>query len=390
MTPELRAAAREYPVVTLLGPRQSGKTTLVRHVFADKPYRSLEDPDVRAFAQEDARGFLATLPDGGILDEVQRAPEVLSYVQGIVDRDARPGRFIVTGSHQPAVHEAVSQSLAGRTAVLTLLPLSIAELGHYERTWSPFERIVLGAYPRLHEHDLDAQRFFNGYIQTYVERDVRALIQLKDLRTFQRFLTLLAGRVGQLLNYSSLSNDVGVSSTTIKSWISVLSASFVVFELPPYFANVGKRVVKSPKLYFTDTGLAAHLIGLRTAAQAARDPLRGGLFENLIVLDVLKQRLNQGHRPELYFYRDARGHEVDLIVRHGRRLVPIEIKSAATFTPQFTESIVRLQAVLGEQVAPGAVVYTGAEDFTFQGTRVLNPLQGEGTAELQALVLAGG
>lgn len=379
---ELAGAAREYPVVTVLGPRQSGKTTLVRAAFPRKPYHSLEDPDLRALVHQDPRGFLAMLPDGAVLDEVQRTPELLSYLQGLVDQKRTPGRFILTGSHQPEVQRAVSQSLAGRTAVLTLLPFSLHELRRYRRSWDPWALTASGAFPRLHEDRLRPDRFFNGYLQTYVERDVRALINLKDLRRFQQFLTLLAGRVGQIVNYSSLSNDVGVSSTTIKDWISVLQSSFIVFELPPYFENIRKRVVRSPKVYFTDTGLAAHLVGIHSAEHAARDPLRGSLYENLIVLEVLKTRLNRGLRPEIYFYRDSNGNEVDLIVRHGRGLVPVEIKSAATFTEQFVRGIDSFRDAVGTRAGAGAVLYAGTQALRFRGRQVFNPLLHEGIVDL--------
>ncbi|MDY6990720.1 MAG: AAA family ATPase, partial [Thermodesulfobacteriota bacterium] len=245
---ELVQAAGEYPVVTVFGPRQSGKTTLAQMTFPDKRYVSLEDPDVRMAAETDPRGFLSEMPHGAVLDEIQRLPQLLSYIQGIVDRAQESGMFILTGSHQPELHQTVSQTLAGRTAVLSLLPFSLSELRYYRPEWEPFELIVRGAFPRIYEENLKPRRFFNGYIQTYVERDVRALVNLKDLRPFQQFLILLAGRVGQIVNYTSLSNDVGVSSTTIKNWISVLKASFVVFELPPFFENIKKRVIKSPKL----------------------------------------------------------------------------------------------------------------------------------------------
>lgn len=379
---ELVDGAREYPVVTVLGPRQSGKTTLVRAAFPRKPYHSLEDPDLREIATRDPRGFLATVPDGAVLDEIQRAPDLLSYVQGLVDRNRAPGRFILTGSHQPQVHRAVSQSLAGRTAVLTLLPFSFNELRRRRRVQNPWDLAVCGAFPRLHQDRLRPDRFFNAYLQTYVERDVRALINLKDLRRFQQFLTLLAGRVGQMVNFSSLSNDVGVSSTTIKDWISVLTASFIVFELPPYFENIRKRVVRSPKFYFTDVGLAAHLVGIRSAEQAARDPLRGSLFENLIVLEVLKSRLNRGLRPDLSFYRDTHGNEVDLVIRAGRRLVPVEIKSAATFNEQFLRGFESFRDAAGNRVGPGAVLYAGDQELEFKGHRLFNPLRHKGIVEL--------
>jgi predicted AAA+ superfamily ATPase len=373
-TNELRLAASEYPVVTVLGPRQSGKTTLTRATFPQLPYFSLEEPDTRALAQQDPRGFLSTLRKGAILDEIQRVPELLSYIQTLADTPGKTTRFILTGSHQPQLHQAVSQSLAGRTAILTLLPFSLAELRGYRKDWDPFDLIVKGAFPRLHEDRLDPNRFFNGYIQTYLERDVRAMINLKDLRRFQQFLTLLAGRVGQLVNYTSLANDVGVSGTTIKDWLSVLIASFLAFELPPYHENISKRVVKSPKLYFTDTGLAAHLAGIRTAEQAARDPLRGGLYENLIVANILKNRLNRGLRPDLFFYRDSRGNEVDLVIRENRILIPIEIKSAATFHPDFHKGIARFRDLLGDRAKPGYILYNGEKHMTFREAQVANPL----------------
>ena len=272
ITRELKEAAGEYPVVTVFGPRQSGKTTLVRAVFPRKDYRSLEDPDVRQVAQKDPRGFLSGLPRGAILDKIHRAPVLLSYIQGMVDQGSGKGVFILTGSHQPELHQAVSQSLAGRTAVLTLLPFSVSELRKYHKQRSAFDLIVAGSFPRLHEENLKPGRFYNGYIQTYVERDVRALINLRDLDRFQQFMTLLAGRVGQLINYTSLSDDVGVSSTTVKSWIGALKASFVVFSLPPFFQNVRKRVVKSPKLYFTDTGLASFLMGIQKSGPGSERP----------------------------------------------------------------------------------------------------------------------
>lgn len=382
ITTELLEAAGEYPVVTIFGPRQSGKTTLAQMTFPAKLYYSLEDPDVRMAAETDPRGFLAKLPEGGVLDEIQRFPGLLSYIQGIVDRRKKAGMFILTGSHQPELHQSVSQSLAGRTAVLTLLPFSLSELKNYKKNWEPFELILKGAYPRLHEKGLKPARFFNGYMQTYLERDVRALINLKDLRSFQQFLTLLAGRIGQVLNYTSLSNDVGVSAVTVKNWISVLKASFVVFELPPFFENIRKRVVKSPKIYFSDVGLAAYLLGIETSDHVSRDPLRGGLYENLLILEVLKSSLNGGKRPELFFYRDTHGNEVDLIIKEGRKLIPVEIKSAATFTPDFLKGIERFRKVVGDRCSKGYVLYNGLEQYTLKETRIFNPIIHEQEARL--------
>ncbi|MEI6309992.1 MAG: ATP-binding protein [bacterium] len=370
---ELVRSAAEYPVATILGPRQSGKTTLARMTFPDKPYFSLEDPDLRMAAEADPRGFLGQMEGGGILDEVQRLPALLSYVQGMVDKSNKRGQFILTGSHQPQLHEAISQSLAGRTAILTLWPFSLHELRHYGSTQETFNLIVSGSFPRLHEEGLEPRRFFNGYLQTYVERDVRALIQLRDLSQFQRFLTLLAGRVGQIVNLASLSNDVGVSATTIRNWLSVLKASYVVFELPPFFENVRKRVIKSPKIFFIDVGLAAFLLGIHTAEQASRDPLRGNLYENLIVAEIVKGALNKGIRPEMYFFRDSHGNEVDLLIRESGALRPVEIKSAGTFSVDFIKGLERFQALGMKRVTAGAVLYNGEQQFKVRGVRIFNP-----------------
>lgn len=381
LTPELLRAAAEYPVVTVLGPRQSGKTTLARIAFPGLPYFSLEDPDVRAAAEADPRGFLAGVPDGGVLDEVQRLPSLLSYLQGVVDEAALAGtpvRYVLTGSHQPRLHEAISQSLAGRTAILTLWPFSLPELGRYGGAPPrPFELIVRGFYPRVHQEKLDPRRFYNSYVQTYVERDVRALVQLRDLSVFQRFLTLLAGRIGQLVNLTALANDVGVSAQTIRNWLSVLKATYVVFELPSYAANVRKRVVKSSKVYFADVGLAAFLLGIHTAEQAERDPLRGALYENLVIAEVNKGACNRGLRPELYFYRDSHGNEVDVLVRESGTLTPIEIKSAGTFSPGFTKGLERFAALGLDGLAPGIVLYNGERSFNVNGVRVFDPLRVE-------------
>ncbi len=378
ITDELLQSAAEYPVVTVLGPRQAGKTTLVRMTFPHKPYVSLEDPDIRLVAEEDPRGFLRSMSGGAVLDEVQRLPALLSYLQGMVDEDPTPGRFVLTGSHQPELHEAVTQTLAGRTAVLTLWPFSLPELRRYKPRWDAFELVVKGCFPRLHEEGLTPRRFFNGYLQTYVERDVRALVRLRDLSQFQRFVVLLAGRVGQVVNRSSLASDVGVSGTTIRAWLSVLQASYVVFELPPYFQNVRKRVVKSPKIYFTDVGLCAFLLGIHTETQAYRDPLRGFLYENLVITEVIKGALNQGVRPEVYFFRDTHGTEVDLVVRHAGRLIPVEIKSAETFSPEFLKGIERFRGLGAGPTAPGIVLYNGERPFVVGGVRVRNPLCVEG------------
>lgn len=382
ITKEFIQSAAEYPVVTVLGPRQSGKTTLSRMTFPDKPYRSLENPDTRHMAQSDPRGFFSELPEGAILDEIQRVPELLSYIQGIVDDSNKPGRFILTGSHQPEVHQAISQSLAGRTSVLTLLPFSLSELNSFHRMWEPFDLIVSGCFPRLHQENLEPTRFFNGYIQTYLERDIRALINLKNIRSFQQFLMLLAGRIGRLVNYSSLSNDIGVSANTIRDWISVLQASQVVLELSPYFENIRKRVVKSSKLYFCDTGLAAHLIGITEGRQLLRDPLRGPLYENFVILEIIKKRLNNGQRKDLYFYRDNHGNEVDVLIPMGRELIPVEIKSSETFFDDFHKGIRNFKKIVGKRCRPGAVIYNGDQKLTYKDSEVFNIFRHDGLYDI--------
>jgi hypothetical protein len=375
ITQELIESSKEYPVVTIFGPRQSGKTTLARMTFPDKPYYSLEDPDIRQVVETDPRGFLRNLPSGAVLDEIQRLPILLSYLQGIVDEEQQPGMFILTGSHQPDVHQAVSQTLAGRTALLNLLPFSLSELREYKQDWDPYEIIAKGSFPRLHHMGLRPSRYYNGYVRTYVERDVRALLNVKDLGQFQQFLTLLAGRIGQVVNYTSLANDVGISGTSIKKWISVLKASFIVFELQPFFENIKKRVIKSPKIYFTDTGLACYLLGIETSEHAARDPLRGGLYENFVILEILKSFYNFGKLPHLYFYRDTHGNEIDLVIEKQRKLIPIEIKSAATFSPHFIQGIQKFKAITQNRCQDGYVLYNGTERFTLHQISIQNILR---------------
>ena len=297
---ELKALANDYPVVTLIGPRQSGKTTIVRHVFSDKMYANLEFPDIRAMALKDPRGFLEQFPDGAILDEIQRAPELLSYIQPLVDEKDKKGMFILTGSHQLELQEAISQSLAGRTVLLTLLPLNLAELKTAGFDLSIDEWIFKGGYPRIYKDQLDPTKAYRSYFQTYVERDLRQLIKVKDLMQFERFIQILAGRIGKIINMEEIGGEIGISSHTVKEWISILEASFIVFRLTPYFENFGKRVVKSPKLYFNDVGLASYLLGIQNETQLSRDPLRGNLFENAILLELKKHRLNRGLDPALF------------------------------------------------------------------------------------------
>ena len=331
--PILKDLVTKYPVVTITGPRQSGKTTLCRKVFPQLPYENLEIPDVRQYALDDPRGFLNRYSDGVILDEIQRTPDLLSYIQGIVDDRQRPGQFILTGSQQFEILNRVSQSLAGRTALLKLLPLSLAEI-QLENTPSAVDRLILsGLYPRIHDQRLNPTQALGDYLATYVERDVRQIAAIKDLSLFEKFVRLCAGRVGHILNLQSLANDVGVSHTTVRSWISILEASFIIFLLPPWFRNISKRLIKSPKLYFCDVGLASYLLGLENEHHVTRDPLRGHLFENIAVIEAMKYRFNKGLRSNLFFYRDSGGNEVDLILEMGPDIFPAEIKAAETIMP---------------------------------------------------------
>ncbi|NLO03926.1 MAG: ATP-binding protein [Bacteroidales bacterium] len=334
---ELLSLATQFKAVAVTGPRQSGKTTLVRKVFKHKPYANLENPDIRRFAMEDPRGFLFTYPEGAILDEVQRAPELFSYLQQILDEQTGKGLFILTGSNNFLLQENISQSLAGRVGYLFLLPLSLSEIGF--KKFSSNQILFKGGYPGLYQENTDIAKFYSNYIRTYVERDVRLVKNITNLYTFERFLRLCAGRTGQLLNMSNLAIETGVDVKTISSWISVLEASFIVFRLQPYHKNFNKRIVKMPKLYFYDTGLAVALMGVENDSQLKLHPFRGNLFENLVVVEFLKKRYNKGKTNNLYFWRDNTGNEIDLIIDQGDNLVPIEIKSGQTISTEFMKGI---------------------------------------------------
>lgn len=361
LAPLLLKSASRYPVVTVTGPRQSGKTTLCRHLFPDKPYVSLEAPDIRRFATEDPRGFLASVEKGAILDEIQRAPDLTSYLQGIVDADPTPGRFILTGSQQFELMSGISQSLAGRTAVLRLLPFSLAELDAASPPTDVTQTLLTGFYPRIHDRGLDPSQTLGDYFATYVERDLRQLAAVHDLLSFERFVRLCAGRIGQLVNLTSLANDTGISASTARNWLELLQASYIIHVLPPWFANTSKRLVKSPKLYFHDVGLACWLLELRTPEQVARDPLLGGLLENLVIIDVLKQRFNRGETGSLYFYRDAKGDEVDLLIPTGRQFHAVEIKAGATINSDYFRGLTRFRSAFPDAVASSHVVYGGEQ-----------------------------
>ncbi len=361
LTPYIQQLATKYPVVTLLGPRQSGKTTLVRAAFPNKPYVNMEAADNRSLATLDPKSFMQNYPDGAILDEVQRTPHLLSYIQVRVDEADQKGMFILTGSHQAELHSAVSQSLAGRTSLLRLLPLSLQEMRNANIT-DPLEEIILkGGYPKIYKENLPVSNAYSSYFQTYVERDVRQILQVKDIILFERFIKLMASRVGQLVNYASLAYDVGVSAVTIKEWIAVLEATYILIRLEPYFENFGKRLIKSPKLYFADTGLACYLLGIESVEQLIKDPLYGNLFENWVVVELMKARYNKAMDPRLYFYRDVLGREVDLLLQQGSRLIPIEIKSSKTFSPSFLEGLQYFHEQTPQKAEGGAVIYAGKQ-----------------------------
>lgn len=361
---ELRQLLAEYPVVTILGARQSGKTTLAREVLHGWDYCNLEAPETRQLAEDDPKALLASFSGPVIIDEIQRVPALLSYIQVIADERKRNGQFVLTRSHQLAQREAVGQSLAGRTSILFLHPFSIAELRDGGVAFdSPYEYMFRGFLPRIYDQAQRPTQAYSNYYQTYVERDVRQLINLRDATLFENFIKLLAGRVGQLMDFASLASDVGVSANTIKQWLSILEASFIVHKLPPYYENFGKRVVKSPKYYFHDTGLLAFLLGIERVEQVRRDPLVGQMFENLVVIECLKTRANQGKSPNLYFFRDSNGNEVDILFEHGRELVAVEVKASMTYRQTLLKGLRRLQSV-APKVGDRYLVYAG-DPFKF-------------------------
>lgn len=359
-----------FPVVTIEGPRQSGKTTLARMVFPDYAYANLEEYALRTLAERDPRGFLARFPAPAVIDEIQRVPQLLGEIQAAVDADGRNGLYVLTGSHQPRLKEGIAQTLAGRTALLTLYPLSVAELSDAGVRMERDEYVFKGFLPAVYDRGQNPVDAYEAYYRTYVERDVRHLVNVSRQGQFELFLRLLAGRVGQVVNLDALSGEVGVSSTTLKEWLSVLEASFVVYRLHPYYNNFGKRFVKSPKVYFADVGLAAHLLQIESPQQVARDPLLGGLFENLVVMEALKAQLNRGRRPTLYYMRDKNGVEADLAVETHRRLRLFEIKSAHTPDASMLRNLGRLSA-LSDSIDVGAVVYAG-EGWEIDGVPFAN------------------
>ena len=361
-----------FPIVTLTGPRQSGKTTLARAVFENHPYASLEEPDMRQAANEDPRSFLARFPDGAVLDEVQRCPEILSYLQTLVDKDGRMGLFLSTGSQQFGLMCGITQSLAGRTAFVELLPFSVQELEHVNKVPNDIDSMMLtGCYPPIYDRGLAPAAWYSAYVTAYVERDVRQMLKIQDLETFQRFVRLCAGRTGQLLNLSSLATECGITHNTAKSWISVLEASYLVFLLRPHHINFNKRLVKMPKMYFYDVGLVSWLLGIRTTEQMITHPLRGSIFETFIISELIKSKLNQGEKPAYSFWRDSNGNEVDLLIERGTQLIPVEIKSGRTLTHEAFTGLQKWRTLAGNKAGAPALIYAGDESYQHKGTSVM-------------------
>lgn len=364
--------ADAYPVVTVTGPRQSGKTTLIRRLFPNLPYFSMEDPSLRELALSDPYAFLHRAGgEGMVLDEVQQCSSLLSYIQGLVDENPRL-RFILSGSANFALLQRVTQSLAGRTAVLELLPLSYAELGARLNEMPLDDLLFRGFYPAAWSGRLRPATLYSHYVQTYLERDVRDLLSVKDLRAFRTFLRLCAARIGSLFNASEMSNEVGVSVNTIKSWLSVLEASYVVVLLSPYHANITRRLTKSPKLYFVDTGLACSLLDIESPKQLSRDKMRGHLFENFIIMEALKQRFNAGLANNLTFFRDSNGVEVDLVTKRKGMLQLTEIKSAITYNSDFEKGIRAFCHDFGDIVERSDIVYAGDIERNSSNISLLN------------------
>ena len=372
-TDTLKRLAQGFPIIALTGPRQSGKTTLAKAVFAEKPYISLENPDEREFADRDPRRFLARFPDGAILDEVQRCPALLSWLQGLVDERGRMGDFILTGSAQFDLISGVTQSLAGRVGRVELLPLTAREIAGAEKLSVRLDDVLFqGAYPALFDRQLAAGDWFPNYVATYLERDVRQMIAVRDLTQFQHFVRMCASRSGQLLNLAALGVDCGISAVTAREWLSVLEASYLVMRLPPYHRNFGKRLVKTPKLYFLDVGLLVWLLGIRDAESIETHAARGALFETWVVSEFIKQRYNAGQAADLYFWRDNTGHEVDLLYETPQGLQAIEIKSGSTFASDWLAPAKKWQSFAGTEALPPTLVYGGDASYEREGFRILD------------------
>ncbi len=388
--------SKKFPSVTITGPRQSGKTTLVKDIFKNYAYISLEDPDEREFAISDPKGFLKRFSSGIILDEIQRVPVLLSYIQGIIDKEYVPGRFIITGSNQFYLMKNITQTLAGRTAIVNLLPFSLIELlerpainifdltdladiGYIENIYGkpPLrleEYLFKGFYPPIYDKQLEPKDWLSAYYITYVERDVREITNIVDIETFYRFIQLCAGRCGQILNLSSLASDAGISHTTAKNWISVLQASFILYVMPPHFSNFSKRIIKSPKLYFLDTGLLCYLLRIRKAEDILFNSMKGQIFENFVFLEFYKFFANIGEIPPLFFWRDRTGHEIDFIIDAGKKLIPVEAKSGETVVNSFFDGLNYFKSLdKGANISKTGILINGGDVFYIRNGNLALP-----------------
>ncbi|MFH1457472.1 MAG: ATP-binding protein [Patescibacteria group bacterium] len=360
LTSKLKQSAKEFPVVAVIGPRQSGKTTLVKNTFPGYKYISLENPDTREFAKNDPKNFLNNYNNGVIIDEAQRVPDLFSYIQGIVDEDKKPGQFILTGSQNFLLHNKINQSLAGRVSILKLLPLSLEELSSIDNDYEYY--LYNGFYPKLYDSKISPNDWHNSYIQTYIERDIRQLKNITDLNTFQKFIKMCANRTGQILNLSSLANDCGISHNTAKSWISILEASFIIFLLEPHYKNFNKRLIKSPKLYFYDVGLVSNLLNIENKDQIIHFRLKGELFETFVIAELMKNRFNEGQKNNNYFWRDKTGNEIDCLIETANNITPIEIKSGKTITSDYFKNINYWNKLSKNRPGQSYVVYGGNEN----------------------------
>ncbi len=365
----LKKLSKDYPVLVITGPRQSGKTTLVKSIFSDREYISFENPDVREMAISDPRGFLNRYRDGAVFDEIQRAPDLLSYMQQIIDENIRPGMFILTGSQQFGLISGITQSLAGRSALVRLLPFTLREW-YGKNINVPIDQVLYsGLYPPIHDRKLDPNLWYANYINTYIERDVRQLVNVRDLNTFQRFVRLCAGRTGNLVNLSDLASDCGITHNTAKSWLSILEASYIIFLLSPYHKNFNKRIIKTPKLYFYDTGLACWLLSIQNYEQVNTHPMRGSLFESFIISEYFKSSFNKGLPGFYYFWRDRSGNEIDLLVEEGGKIRPVEIKSGATLNTDYFKGLHRFISLASDIVEP-TLIYGGDDSLSHGGVTV--------------------
>lgn len=368
--------AKGYPAIAITGPRQSGKTTLAKHVFKNKPYVSLENPDLREMSQIDPRGFLDKYKKGALFDEVQRSPQLFSYLQEIIDESNEPGRFVLTGSQQFGLFSGITQSLAGRIGLVHLLPFAYQELysqKEHEADSTNLDHVLFsGLYPPVHDRKLAPHLWYGNYVQTYIERDVRQMINVRDLSTFQRFVRLCAGRTGQLLNLSGLAEDCAITHNTAKAWISILEASYIVFLLQPHHANFNKRIIKTPKLYFYDTGLAAWLLSIQNPDQLNIHSMRGAVFESYVISEFFKAQLNKGIKPNYFFWRDRSGNEIDLLAEKGNKLRPIEIKSGKTVNQNYFNGLKKWMAISGELGIDPTLIYGGDTSYKQKDFKIIS------------------